>query len=111
MAIDFISGLAVAGVFKKSDKTQAGALSSRCCWRGIVKKGMQLLIVLIGHQLDTILGTDFVRTAVVIAFITSELISITENAGLMGIPIPPAISKALELLNSKGEKAIDTNNK
>jgi len=102
MAVDFVSGLVLAGVFKRSHKTEGGALSSRCCWRGIAKKVMQLLIVLTAQQIDIMIGSDFVRLAVIIAFLTGELISITENAGLMGIPIPPAISRALDVLNSKG---------
>jgi phage-related holin len=65
---------------------------------------MQLVLVLAGHRLDMVLGTDFVRTAVIIAFISSEVLSLTENAALMGIPVPPAIRKALDVLNTR-EKA------
>ena len=99
MAIDYISGLSLAGIFKKSKKSDTGALSSKCSWQGLAKKGMQLLIVMIAYRLDIMLGINFVRTAVIIAFISNELISITENAGLMGIPIPDAVSKAIDILN------------
>jgi len=102
MGIDHISGLIVAGVFKKSKKSDNGALSSKCSFRGLAKKGMQLMIVLIAHRLDIMLGIDFVRTAVIIAFISNELISITENAGLMGVPIPDKLHKAIDILNQKG---------
>ena len=98
MAADYASGMILAGVFKKS-KHGSGAISSKQCWRGLVKKGMQLLLVLAAYRLDLIAGTDFVRMAVIIAFISSELISLTENAFLMGIPVPPALRKALEVLN------------
>ena len=101
MTADYISGVILAGVFKKSKHSISGALSSSCCWRGLVKKSMQLLIVLVGYRLDIMIGTDFVRTAVIIAFISSEVISLMENAGLMGIPIPPALRKALDVLNNK----------
>jgi toxin secretion/phage lysis holin len=102
MSVDYISGLVVAAVFKKSGKSETGALESHAGWKGLFKKGMQLLFALIGHQLDVIIGTDFVRNAVIIAFTTNELISIVENAGLMGIPVPTVISKAIDILNKKG---------
>jgi len=103
MTIDTISGVALAGFFKNSKKCRSGALSSKCSWRGLCKKGMQLLIVLIGYRLDIMLGADFVRTAVIIAFIANELLNIIENASLMGIPVPSALSKALDLLQEKGQ--------
>ena len=49
------------------------------------------------------MGSNFIRDAVVIAFIANETISIIENAGLMGIPIPAAIMKAIEILKNKAE--------
>jgi len=103
MAIDYSTGFVVAGVFKKSKKCGSGALSSSAGFKGLIKKGMQLLIVLVGHQIDIVLGTDFVRSAVIIAFIANELVSIMENAGLMGIPWPPMLKKALDILHEKGD--------
>ena len=52
MVIDYITGMLVAGVFKKSKKSQNGALESRAGWMGLCRKGMTLLIVLIAVQLD-----------------------------------------------------------
>lgn len=101
MAIDYLSGLVVAGVFKASDKTESGSLNSIACWKGLFKKGMTLIIVLVAAQLDTVLGTAFVRDAVVIAYIVNETISIVENAGLMGLPIPDVIMSAIEQLQNK----------
>lgn len=101
MTVDFTSGLIVAGVFKKSEKTENGALESHAGWKGLCKKGITLLIVLVACQLDIVIGSNFIKDAVVIAFIANETISIVENAGLMGIPIPSAITKAIEVLNKK----------
>ena len=101
MAVDYISGLAVAGVFKRSVNSKCGGLSSKCGFAGLLRKGMQLLIVLIAVRLDLILGADFVRTAVIIALVTNELISIIENAGLMGVPVPEKLRKAVDVLSSK----------
>lgn len=101
MAVDFITGLVVAGVFKKSTKTTSGALESRAGFKGLCRKGECLLIVLVAAQLDKVIGATYIRDMVCIAFITNELISIVENAGLMGIKMPPAITKAIEVLQSK----------
>jgi toxin secretion/phage lysis holin len=104
MAIDYVTGLIVAGVFHTSNKTDTGALESRAGWKGLCKKGMTLLIVLIACRLDLMMGTNFVRDAVVIGYIANESISIIENAGLMGLPIPKVIVKAIEVLRQQSEK-------
>ena len=101
MAIDYVTGLVVAGVFHKSPKTKTGALESKAGWKGICRKGVTMLIVLIACRLDLIMGTSLVRDAVIIAYIVNELISIIENAGLMGIPVPAVINRAIEVLRKK----------
>lgn len=101
MAIDFIMGLVVAGVFHKSNKSQSGALNSHAGWLGLCKKGVVLLFVLVAHRLDMLLGSDYIRTTAIIGFIANEVISIVENAGLMGVPLPEVIVKAIEVLKHK----------
>ena len=101
MGIDYVTGLMVAGIFHRSAKSETGALESRAGWKGLCRKGMTLLIVIIAHRLDLMLGTTVIRDAVVIAFVANETISIVENAGLMGVPIPAAITKAIDVLNAK----------
>lgn len=101
MVIDYITGIIVAGVFHKSKKTESGSLESRVGWKGLVKKFVTLLFIIIAVRLDMLIGNSYVRDAVCIAFITNETLSIIENAGLMGIPLPNVITKALEILKSK----------
>lgn len=69
-----------------------------------MQKGMILLCVLIAYRLDLATGVDYIREAVIIGFMSNELISIVENAGLMGVPMPAAITKAIDVLQSKGKK-------
>lgn len=107
MAVDYITGLIVACVFKGSHKSETGALESRAGWKGLLRKGVTLLVVLVAAQLDKITGTEVIRDAVIIAFVSNELISIIENAGLMGIPINPSIVKAIDLLKKKEEDIND----
>ena len=104
MAIDYLSGLLVAGVFKTSKKSETGALNSNVGFKGLCKKGMVLLIVLIAYRLDLMIGTNYIRDAVVIGFCVNELLSIVENAGLMGIPLPPILIKAIDVLMNREDK-------
>ena len=103
MGIDYITGLIVAGVFHNSRKTESGSLESRAGFKGLCRKGVTLLIVLVACRLDMLINSNFIRDAVVIAFIANESISIIENAGLMGIPIPGVLVKAIEVLRRKAE--------
>lgn len=103
MATDYVTGLIVAGVFHTSQKSENGALESRAGWKGLCRKGVTLLVVLVACRLDLITGTNFIRDAVIIAFICNETISIIENAGLMGIDIPPALTAAIEVLKKKSD--------
>lgn len=102
MGIDYITGLAVAAS-GKSPKSGTGRLSSKIGWRGLAKKCVSLLLVLVAVRLDITLGTSYIRDAVCIAFTVNELISITENAGLLGVPLPGILTKAIELLQTKGK--------
>lgn len=106
MVIDYITGLIVAGVFHKSPKSENGALESKAGWKGLCRKGMILLFVLVGHRLDLVIGASYIKDAVCIAFIVNELISLIENAALMGVPIPAIITKAIDLLQ-KAEEGIE----
>jgi len=59
-------------------------LESKAGWKGLLRKGVTLLIVLVSTQLDKMTGTEIMRDAVTVAYVVNEAISIIENAGLMG---------------------------
>ena len=103
MGIDYVTGLIVAGVFHNSEKTENGSLESRAGWKGLCRKGVTLLVVLVACRLDLVMGSNFIRDAVVIAFIANETISVIENAGLMGVPIPAVVIRAIEILKKQAE--------
>lgn len=103
MGLDYVSGLVVAGVFHKSNKTDTGSLESKAGWKGLCRKCMTLVFVLVAYRLDLVIGTNYIRDAVIIAFIANELISLVENAGLMGVPLPAVITKAIDILQKKSE--------
>lgn len=103
MGIDYLTGIIVAGVFHKSNKTETGTLESRAGFKGLCRKGVTLLIVLVACRLDLLINSTFIRDAVVIAFVANESISIVENAGLMGVPIPAILVKAIDVLKKKAD--------
>lgn len=103
MAADYISGLVVAGVFKSSAKSSTGGLESKAGWKGLCRKCMTLVFVLVAFRIDVVIGTSYIRDAVIIAFIANELISLVENAGLMGLPLPGVIVKAIDILQKKSK--------
>lgn len=108
MIIDYIMGILVAAVWHKSPKSETGTLESRAGWKGLCRKGVVLLIVLVAARLDIVLGTsNIVRNAAIIGYSANELISIVENAGLMGVPIPSIIQKAIDVLQKKAEGGED----
>ena len=105
-----------AGIFHKSKKSAQGGLESRSGWKGLCRKGISLLIVLVAYRLDLIAGTDFIcntRYFWIPDYFNGrgcdyELLSITENLGLMGVPVPKVLTSAIDLLRQKSE-AQETN--
>lgn len=110
MAADYITGLVVAGVFHRSGKSATGSLESRAGWKGLCRKGGTLLLVLVAAQLDCVMGSEFCRDTVVIGFLANEAISIIENAGLMGVPFPPVLKKAIDVLKSQAGEENEKDN-
>lgn len=101
MGADYVTGLIVAGVFHTSPKTKSGGLDSRVGWKGLARKFVTLLIVVVANLADLLLGLHYIRDAVIAAFCANECISILENAGLMGIRIPRVLTEALEKLGEE----------
>ena len=100
MGIDFVTGL-VTAVMGKSKHSDSGLLNSKAGWIGLAKKFCILLMVVVGVRIDILLGTTYIRDTVCISFCLNELLSIIENATLMGIPFPPVIKKAIDVLQTK----------
>ena len=108
MALDWITGgILLPGVFQKSPKSANGAMESRAGWKGLCRKAMTSFYVLIAVRLDMLMGTDYLRDAVCIGFIANEALSIVENAGLMGVPLPSMLKKGIDVLKVSAEKGGD----
>jgi len=94
VAIDYVTGVIAAG--------KEGKLSSHVGLKGIAKKVMTFFVVAVAHQVDLLLGDGHVfRDAAVTFYIANEAISILENAGRIGVPIPEKIHQAVEILKGR----------
>lgn len=98
MTVDYITGMTVALVFHKSQKTKNGGASSEVGYKGIVKKICIFLLVALAVRVDEISGTHYIRNATIFFFLGNEGLSVLENIGLMGIKYPSFFEKALENL-------------
>lgn len=101
VVIDYITGVMCAGIDHK--------LSSEVGFKGICRKVLIFLLVGIAHILDGwVSGTGSVlRTAVIFFYISNEGVSLLENAGHLGLPIPKKMKEILEQLHDRGEKGGD----
>ena len=108
MTIDYITGI-ICGLMGKSKKTETGGVSSSAAFKGLLKKALIILVVLLAALLDKAvsMGTgitfDAVAGATCLWFIASEGFSILENVAAMGVPVPKILIQALEIMRKKGE--------
>ena len=95
ITLDFITGV-LTGVAEKN-------LSSEVAWKGIIRKIIELIIVIAAHMVDKyICGTgNVIMTAVCFLFISTEGISLLENAARLGVPIPKKLVETLSQLKVK----------
>lgn len=113
MTIDYVTGI-ITGILGKSEKTETGGLSSSAAFRGLMKKVLILLAVLLAALVDMAISTttDINFGAVCMAtclwFIASEGMSIIENMASLGVPIPKILRQALEILRKKGDGTPET---
>ena len=104
MGIDMTLGVVVALFFKNSPKTESGAASSGAMFKGIAKKFGMICVIAASHQIDVVLGVNYVMIATIYGFIANEALSIVENAGLMGIVKSDILVNAIEILKEKTNK-------
>ena len=102
MAVDYITGVVCALIWHKSPKSADGTFESKASIKGLFRKGAILLVVLVAYKVDLLAGTAGVtRTAVILFFCANDGMSIVENLGIMGVPMPPALKDAFAVLRQK----------
>lgn len=100
IVLDFITGLLVAAYFKE--------VSSRNGYKGIIKKSGIFIVIIIANLLDILTGTPLFRMPVVYFFIAIEGVSILENLGKIGVPIPEVLLNKLSQLKDKASDSPDS---
>lgn len=101
MAVDYATGV-ITALCNRSPKSESGALSSKAGFRGILKKGAMVGLVIVGHTCDYVIGTDAVRPLMTYALVANEMLSIIENAGLLGLPVPEKVKQVVDALKKGG---------
>ena len=81
--------------------------NSEVAWKGLIKKGLALLVVLLGALLDRAVGQSVFRNMVVWFYIANEGLSILENLAQAGVPFPAGVKKMLEQLRDKNDEPPD----
>lgn len=111
MAIDYVLGILIALIWHKSQKTADGRFESHASLKGLIRKFSVLIIVFIAVKLDMVMhDSGYVRTAVIMFFITNEGFSIIENLGIMGVPMPEVIKDAFAAIKKQSELNSDSKN-
>lgn len=106
MAIDYALGVVLALVWKRSNKTADGSFESRASVKGLFRKCGILLCVLIAARLDPLFGSEgYIRGTVVLFFLANEGLSVVENLGVMGLPMPQVLKDAFLALRDKESNA------
>lgn len=95
VAIDYITGFLAAAF--------SGKLSSNVGGKGIAKKVFIFIMVAVAHLADSVIGTEIIMSAAIFFYLANELLSIIENSGQIGLPVPPAITQAVAILKGKSE--------
>ncbi|HSK69642.1 MAG TPA: phage holin family protein [Candidatus Limnocylindria bacterium] len=95
MGLDVASGLVTAGM-RRSGKTAGGGFLSSALFLGLTRKFLMLLMVMLGHALDRLLGAAVCRVTVIGFYAANEAFSVVENAAVAGVPFPPGLLKLLE---------------
>lgn len=95
VVIDYVTGVVAAGM--------EGKLSSAVGLRGIAKKIFIFVMVAVAHLADQAVDINVIKDAAIFFYLANELISIIENSGRIGLPVPPVVAQAVELLKGKGK--------
>jgi toxin secretion/phage lysis holin len=95
IGVDYVTGVAAAVKRKQG-------LSSAVGFRGLAMKGIMLLVILLAHRIDVLLGSgSAVMSGAIYFYLVNELISIAENCGELGVPFPDKLKSLIAVLRDK----------
>lgn len=103
MIIDYVSAI-IQAILGKSSKSKNGKLNSTVGFKGIFKKIMVLLMVLVGHRIDVTFNLTYVKDIITLSYICNEFISIVENLTFIGLDKLPIFDKVAKLIKKEVEE-------
>lgn len=104
VVVDYITGNAASMIEGKG-------LSSKVGRRGILRKALMFVLIMICHQADKLLGLSVLSIGVTYFYLANELLSIVENYGRCGLPVPKKVRTLITVLKNKAEEDIEEENK
>lgn len=94
ITVDYITGIAAS-------LKEGKGLNSHTGFWGIARKAFMLLIIMLGHQMDLLFQSSMIMAGAIYFYLANELISITENYGRLGLPLPQKIKDIIQILKQK----------
>ncbi|MBB6673855.1 phage holin family protein [Cohnella nanjingensis] len=96
MALDYLTGVTAA-------VREGSGLSSQVGFWGLWRKGLMLLVILLAHRIDILFGTEMAMGGAIYFYLANELLSVLENAGRIGLPIPDRLRRAVKILRDRAD--------
>ncbi|KRF35845.1 holin family protein [Paenibacillus sp. Soil787] len=94
--VDYVTGIAA------SMREQRG-LNSQVGYWGLARKGLMLLVIMLAQRMDILMNTGLMMTGAIYFYLANEFISITENYGRLGLPLPSFMKRMIQVLRGKEE--------
>lgn len=96
IVVDYLTGC-VAAVY------EGKGLSSQVGFKGLLKKAVMVSIVVLAHRMDMVMDTSVIQSGAIYFYLANELVSITENCGRAGLPLPDQVKKVIATLKDRGD--------
>lgn len=112
IVLDILLGMLLSVWKHKSHKTESGRFASTEFYKGITRKFLCFVVIIVAVALDNLTGTyvmvgeeqvTLLRSVVIIFYIICEITSIIENLAMLGVPIPKKLRNMLEILREQND--------
>lgn len=97
VAIDIATGIGAS-------ITEGKGVSSAVGYVGLAKKAFMFVAILLAHRMDVLMGMSVIMNGAIYAYLANELVSIAENYGRVGLPMPDGVKRVISVLKDRGSK-------
>lgn len=95
IVVDYVTGV-LASI------KEGGGLNSEVGFWGLTRKGLMFIVILIAHHIDLLMGTNVIMTGAIYFYLANELLSIVENYGRLGLPLPDQVKQVIAVIKNRG---------